>query len=256
MSIDQLTSVGQPCTTFRRDGVRRSARGAVAALAGACAVALAAPSGAGAVVTDSPTPAASSTRVDVDGDGRPDYTELKKVRVTRSFHIFRLTTKTATKRTFSTDIRVPRERDDLKASDVWVGAAGIDGVRGGEVIVDRGGGVGDFPYSFVYTVRKGKWQLLLAPGAKSTETNWNIANHPAFVAGYEFSTGSNGVRRVIATTLQAEYGTWDDPIYGGKRVTYRWTNTGWRHSGTVNVKKVPDKQAQEWSGWNGLIWRK
>ncbi len=222
----------------------------------AFAAAAAIPAGAasGGVAPAAPPAAQSSARVDVDGDGRNDVTTLRKVGVRGSDHIFRLTTRTATKRTFSTDIRVPRERDDLKASEVWVGAAGVDGVRGAEVIVDRGGGVGDFPYSFVYTVRKGKWQLLLAPGAKSYRTNWSIANHPAYVSGYEF-TMSRGIRRVIVTRLEQTSGSWDNPIYSGNRVTYRWVSGEWRHSSTVKVRNVKDKQAQEWSGWNGLIWR-
>ena len=255
-----MSSIRRTCRA-RRARVQQpvaGARGVKPLLAGGVVAAFVAAAAAPVRVApaDEPGPAAAySTRVDVDGDGRADHTQLKKVGVRGSDYIFRLTTRTATKRTFSTDIRVPRERDDLTASDVWVGAAGVDGVRGGEVIVDRGGGVGDFPYSFVYTVRKGKWQLLLAPGAKSTKTNWSIGYHPAMVSGYEF-TMNRGIRRVTATQLQWSSGDWDEPLYSGKRVTYRWVSGQWKHSGTLDVKDVPDKQAREWSGWNGLIWRR
>lgn len=229
---------------------------AAVALAGAVPAAGASPANAqpASAAAESTPPVATSTNADVDGDGRADFTELKKIGIRSTDYIYRLSTRTATKRRFSTDIRVPRERDDLRTSEVWVGAAGVDGLRGAEIIVDRSGGIGDFPYNFVYTVRQGKWQLLLAPGAKSYRTSWSVANHPAYVSGYEF-TMNRGIRRVVATRLQGLGGSPEAPIYNGKRITYRWVSGEWRHSGTVTVKNVPDKQAQEWSGWNGLIWR-
>lgn len=221
-------------------------------LSGALAPAQAAPQSS---KTAAPALTKATVRADMDGDGKTDTLTLAKTRVANSTYYFTLSVRTATGRRASTVVQVPREVTNLAAKDVLVGVAEMDGARGAEVIVDRSGGVGDWPYCFVYTMRKGKLVLELAPGSRSYKTHWSVSNHPAFVSGYQFST-SGGVRRVIVTRLTAmSISTPDKPIYEGFRTTYRWGRTGWMSSGTKRMTKVPNATAEDFSGFNGLTWR-
>lgn len=193
--------------------------------------------------------------VDVDGDGRADVTRLERIKAGRNETTFRISTRTAKKRSFSTTFTVPNYGQNPVVRDAYVGVAGIDGARGAEYVVDRSGGVGDFPSIYVYTVRNNRWVLAKAPEARNTRYPWQVANHPAKVAGYDFST-VKGQRRVVVTDLTNTDGTWDDPVYSGTRTTYRWNGArGWQKLSSAKLSKVSDAQAQKWSGLNGLIWR-
>lgn len=245
-------------TTTKR-GVRG---GTVVTLAAALATSAVAVSPARADATQaarggSSGAAASSTArtsIDMDGDGRADRTTFTKVRSTRDHHVFRLATRTARGRTASTLVYAPNNIDETGAADVWVGAAGVDGVRGGEIVVDLMGGVGDATHHVVYTMRSGRFTTLRAPGARSGRTAWNVVYFPGVWAGYRFSS-SGGVRRVTATTVTPMNAYPPYTGYTATRTTYRWTASGWARSGSVRLTRLPEKAASSYAGWNGLIWR-
>ena len=91
-----------------------------------------------------------STRIDVDGDGRADLTTFRQL-PTRDGHLrFVLQTTTARGAGATMPVVLTDEGTNITTDDVWVGAAAVDGARGGEIVLDRAlaerlsVGVGDF----------------------------------------------------------------------------------------------------------------
>lgn len=196
-----------------------------------------------------PTGPVKRSRIDIDGDGRADSTTFRKVGFNRGLHRFLLETRTATGRRARMSVTLPDEGTNLTTDYVWVGAAGVDGVRGGEVVLDLWT-VGDFPDVRVYTFRGGRFVNAPAPGSR--RSGWMVANHGMLVAGYTFST-VRGTRQVVAHELNGvQYGG----PYRGTHTTYRWGRAGWVRVATRPSGLVPDATAQRhYSGLFGLRWR-
>lgn len=197
-------------------------------------------------------PPRAATSMDIDGDGRADRTTLTTVRSDADYVYVRLVVSTARGVRATKLIRVPNDLDlSPTAETVWVGAAAVDGVHGGEIVLDLGGGsVGDWPQHAVYTLRGNTLRTLRAPGEKADRTPWTTNNLEYFKAGYSFSTRS-GVRRVIVNRFTSS----DMITYAGTRTTYRWARAGWVKVGTQRLKNVSARQAAALSGLNGLAWR-
>ena len=195
----------------------------------------------------------SGSRIDVDGDGRADRTSLTKVATTRDDYTFRLAVRTAAGRSVNLPVKVPNYRDNVTAEEVWVGAAGVDGVRGGELILDLGGGVGDFPAEYVYTWRSGRLVTLRPPGARSGRTPWAIADHWLLVQGYTFSM-RRGVRYVVAHDLK-NTSPGSTITYQGTHTTYRWARTSWVKVSSKPSGVLPESAHKKYASWHGLVWR-
>lgn len=135
---------------------------ALAGIVAAPAVATAAPTSAPATaLTAAASPSAHVTRtaptsgtakaapyvhkVDVDGDGRRDTVTLSLAGARGDKNLYRLSVWTAARRSAATTVAVAID-NHLPPKDLWLGAADFDGVRGNEILLDLGGGLGDFAF--------------------------------------------------------------------------------------------------------------
>lgn len=219
--------------------------------------ALLAGTSAGATEPDPGVPAAPDRpepvvhRADVDGDGRPDTVTLTRRRVTTDWYTFRITVRTATGRSAVRDVHVADYvSGTLTPFDVWRGTATVDGVRGAEINVDRGGNVGDAAWPHLYTWRAGRLVPLRSP---ESTAGWNVADHPASVAGYSFST-KRGRRYVTATQLRGRFAADGTVTYQGTRTTYRWRRGAWVTVSRARTGTLSEARGQALAGWQGLSW--
>lgn len=230
--------------------MRRLLTTALTACTLAAPLVVAAPTSAHAASEPKPVPAGNVTyRVDVDGDSRPDTVTFRLIARRESTDRFRLTTRTATGRSASLDVRA--EDVDQKASDVWVGATGIDGMRGNEIVLNLVT-VGDATDIRSYAWRAGKIVPVAAPGRPARWPDWHLmwvdfgrAN------GWTFSQGRSGIRYVTYHDLK---GSPSGRTFTGTNTLYRWQGTGWRKLSVKRVQ-VTRKVAASLTDLNGLVWR-
>lgn len=226
----------------------------------AALVGAATPAGATTPAHAATTPAAQAPpvtqRVDVDGDLRRDTVRFVRRAVTDDEYTFRITVITASGRRAIRDVLVANYGEGtLTPADAWGGTAHLDGVRGAEIQVDRGGGVGDFPWPHVYTWRNNRLVPEAAPGATPGDPAWTVADHFTLVAGYSFAT-VRGQRQVTATRLQGTFDrTRERLTYRGTRTTYRWHGDTWKRIGTTTTGTLAESRAQDFAGWNGVAWQ-
>lgn len=221
-------------------------------LAGAVAAApsaTAAPSAAPAATTASKS---LTKRVDIDGDGRNDTVTLQLVSARGDKNGYRLTVRTATRRTSSRVVYV-YNLNDATVNDIWVGASGFDGVRGNEILLDLGGGVGDFPNLITYTWRNGKLGVLVSPNGAARYPNWPITVPPFGVSGYTFSM-KGSTRYVVHHELNPSK-SGRGRSYSGIDTTYRWTPKGWKKVSSKRSGVLSAAAASKLGDFRGLIWR-
>lgn len=219
-----------------------------AALSGALLIS---PSAGAAPAAVSRTTATVVThRVDIDGDGRKDTVTLRLVSSRGDLNGYRLAVRTAKGRSSSLPVYVDNMNDPTPR-DLWVGATGIDGVRGNEVILDLGGGLGDFAWIHTYTWRNGKLTPLAAPNSTRTSRSWPVTFPPFPVSGWTFSMKGD-TRYVVHHQLNASP---SGRTYSGTNTTYRWTPKGWKKVSTAKSGVVSRKTADKMSDFRGLIWR-
>lgn len=199
-----------------------------------------------------PVPSGNVTsRVDVDGDGRPDTTTFRFVSSNGQRASYQLAMRTARGKTASLRI-LTDDLADQPASDFWIGATGIDGIRGNEIVLDLVGGVGDATDIRTYAWRNGKIVLVPAAGSSARWPDW----HQMWVqynaaTGYTFSQDRKGVRYVVKHDVK---GSASGRTFTGTKTTYRWLNTGWKALKVERIS-VSRKVADSFTGLNGLIWR-
>lgn len=220
------------------------------ALLGAVAAAPAAT--AAPVMAPAATTASASVtkRVDIDGDGRADTVTLRLVSARGYTNGYRLSVRTAKGRTASLPVYVDNTSDP-SAKDVWVGVTGVDGVLGNEVMLDLGGGLGDFGWFHTYTWRNGKLVPLAAPGSSRTSRSWPVTFPPFPVSGWTFSM-KGSTRYVVHHQLNPSA---SGRTYSGTNTTYRWTSKGWKKVSTAKSGVVSRATAEKMSDFRGLIWR-
>ncbi len=219
----------------------------------ACAVAapvVAAPTTAHAASEPKRVPHGNVTyRVDVDGDFKPDTVTLRLMALGYETDRYRLTMRTAKGRTASIDVRA--QTDVPVASDIWVGATGIDGVHGNEIVLNLLT-VGDASNIRAYAWRGGKIVVVPAAGRPTRWPNWHLMwvqyNQ---ASGWTFSQSRSGIRYVTHHDLK---GSSSGRTFTGTNTLYRWQGSGWRK---VSVKRVQMSRqaAAALTDLNGLIWR-
>lgn len=214
-----------------------------------------------APVSTATTPAASqpkpvprgdvSSRVDIDGDGRGDVTTFRFVSRDGKNAYYRLSVRTARGKTARLPI-VVQDLMDQPASDFWVGATGIDGIRGNEIVLDLVGGIGDATDIRSYAWRNGRLVTLPAAGSSGKRINWQVMWVDFGRAiGYTFSQGRSGIRYVTKHDVK---GSASGRTFTGTNTLYRWSGKGWSKLSTKRVS-VTRKVASSYTGLNGLIWR-
>ena len=125
-------------TAFGTDRSSDSETIAAAVIAGSAHTASATP--APGVPTGSVDTTPVVTRVDVDGDLKRDTVRLTSTKVSQDRYTFRITVTTAKGKRAIRDVHVADYLDGtLTPADIWGGTAHLDGVRGAEIMVDRGG---------------------------------------------------------------------------------------------------------------------
>ncbi|WP_284303996.1 hypothetical protein [Mobilicoccus caccae] len=192
-----------------------------------------------------------TSRVDVDGDGRGDLTTFRTISRDQETARYRLTVRTSRGKTSSLSFALP-DYLDQPASDFWVGATGIDGVRGNEIVLDLIGGVGDATDIRTYAWRNGKLVLVPAAGSSSRFPNWPLMWVDfGRATGFTFSMGKSGIRYVTKHDLKASR---SGRTFTGTNTLYRWSGNGWRKLKTTKVS-VNRKVASSYTDLNGLTWR-
>ena len=238
---------------------RRAVPTAVAVAVALAGAVVAAPTATAAPATPARTTAPAATqaaktfthRVDIDGDGRKDTVTLRLVSSRGDVNGYRLAVRTAKGRSSSLPVYVTENMNNPTPRDLWVGATGIDGVRGNEVMLDLGGGVGDFAWIHTYTWRNGKLTPLAAPNSTRTSRSWTVTFPPFPVSGWTFSMKGD-TRYVVHHQLNASP---SGRTYSGTNTTYRWTPKGWKKVSTAKSGVVSRKTADKMSDFRGLIWR-
>lgn len=195
------------------------------------------------------------TRVDVDGDLKRDTVRLTRTKVSQDRYTFRITVTTAKGKRAIRDVHVADYVDGtLTPADIWGGTAHLDGVRGAEIMVDRGGNVGDFPWPHMYTWRNNRIVPAVAPRATVGDPAWTVADHFTLVAGYDFST-VRGARQVVATELKGRFVNSERLVYSGTRTTYRWAGGTWKPVRTTKTGTLSEDRARDLAGWTGFTWQ-
>ncbi|WP_040155870.1 hypothetical protein [Mobilicoccus massiliensis] len=186
-----------------------------------------------------------SRTVDIDGDRRADKVTVSLYNIRKKHLTFMVTVKTA-RTTTRMPVVVGNENVGLRPADVLVGTAPADGVAGNEIMLEQGGGVGDFGYLRSYTWRGGR---LVAQNAPDGDRAWGVLFPPFGVDGYAFST-KKGKRYVTQTHLQRSR----SGRYYGTATTYVWAGA-WKKQSTKSISGVKDRDARRIPLWSGIAWR-
>ncbi|MDO5630092.1 MAG: hypothetical protein Q4G43_17400 [Mobilicoccus sp.] len=228
----------------------------ITALLAASAMALTATPAFAAPSTNTRPPAPVVTRADIDGDGRPDTIRVARRSVTDEQYVFRITVETAAGKRAIRDALVANYDDgSLAPADVWGGTAHLDGVRGAEMLMDLGGGVGDAPWPHLYTWRNGRIIPAPAPGATAANPAWDTMAHWGRMSGYTVST-VKGQRRITVHALTGRFDrTGETVTYRGTHTTYRWHRGTWQKISTTRSGTLNENKAYDYAGWNGITWR-
>ncbi|WP_040632220.1 hypothetical protein [Mobilicoccus pelagius] len=182
-------------------------------------------------------------RTDVDGDARRDTVSVTQVGFDEFQPRFRLCARTATGKVSNA---LDTADFPLAGFAPYYGAAGLDGVRGNEIVLRAGFGAHS-QHFHVYTWRNGRLVRQNAPDTRRPDwyTDWAAS----VIKGYRFHT-SRGVRYVVAT-----YGMKDPsaPTFRVRQTTFRWSKGGWVR-GTTRTVTIRDnsKTADAVYGWHGV----
>lgn len=187
-------------------------------------------------------PALKSSRMDVDGDLKRDTTTLTRTGSIRRGYTYTITVRTARGATATKAFRV--EDGGENPSYVWEGLAGLDGVRGAEIVVNSSP-VGDSVPLTVYTWRGGKLVEQPRPGAtsRSSDKMWTLVNAPWMISGYTFYTDRSG-RHVTAHNLKPAK---QKGKVSGTHTTYTWSKRSntWVRTATRSSGIISDAYAQQ-----------
>lgn len=190
----------------------------------------------------SAAPVLKSSRTDVDGDLKRDTTTLTRTGSIRRGYTYMITVRTARGAKATKAFRV--EDGGGNPSYVWQGLAGIDGVRGAEIVVNSSP-VGDSAPLTVYTWRGGKLVEQPRPGAgsRSSDRMWTLANMPYLISGYTFYTDRSG-RHVKAHQLKP---TRTSGKVTGTHTTFTWSKRSntWVRTATRSSGTISDAYAQQ-----------
>ncbi len=205
------------------------------------AAGLLAPATSAAATRSSALPATVSTRtvhVDVDGDKVLDRVRIVHLGGTS----FEVRVRTATGKTDTATLTSTIVRD--WGIEPWYGAARLDGVKGYELILLRGGG--DGVRLKVFTWRSGHLVAEKAPKPRPSGSYvWYTTSLDWLRYGYRFST-VHGSRYVENFTLTKHGSHWSGTIVRSVWKAGTWTKLSTRH---VNLSK---SQAKPYSGISGV----
>lgn len=182
--------------------------------------------------------------VDLDGDRRSDRLTVSLFNVRSTYKTFMVSVKTRTG-TARMPLKVSNENNGFTASDLLVGTADFDGLRGNEILLDESAGVGDFAYLRTYKVSGDKLVHTLAP----TGDEWRALYPPYGNDSYAFATRA-GKRYVTHTALQRSA----SGRYYGKATTYVYSN-GWKVDSTKSVSGLRLRDVDRIPLWSGLTVR-
>lgn len=185
--------------------------------------------------------ATTTVRADVDGDGRRDTVTVRpRNNLGTSWRLSVATARGARSTVTHNTL------DGLALNEqAWFGAAGIDGVAGRELVLRTGYGAHAALFR-VYTWRGGR--LVAATNPASRDREWVVdaaAGMGAGIRGY----ASRGSRYLAVTYAQNTWAT-KNPMFVGKRTTYRWSKgPGWVTVATSPVR-FGFRSAGDHFGWH------
>lgn len=216
---------------------------ALIALTGLAAPTSAAPATASAAAGTAPN--SYTTRVDMDGDRRPDKVTLAITRKTADRTYYSINVVTAKGKKSSARLSVD-VYSTLAPAKMWAGSGAMDGAPGSEIRVLEGDG-GESFWLKVYTWRNGKLALQREPRRGLNGWAHEQGSFPN-VSGYTFST-VRGVRQVVSHDLVKDD---DSGLFSGTDTTFQWVKGAWKRSSTTKVTSLPEAKARALSGWHGV----
>ncbi len=254
MQLSTALAAALTCAALATPGLSAAATPAPTTATTTTAPTTATPTTAAATTATStaakPVPAGNVRhRVDVDGDGRADTVTFRKVTTKRGLDYFRLAVTTARGATASTTVST--DEMGLPASTYWLGATGIDGVRGNEIVLDLVGGVGDATHILSYAWRGGRLAVVAAPDRPARWPDWDLMWADFGEArGWTFS--QSGSTRFVT---KHDYKRSSSGRFYGTDTRYRWASKGWQKVATTKVSGLRKAQADKVADLRGLIWR-